>query len=214
MQLVEALIGLHGSVQSGYYWLHMSLHITKPTKWHVRLVKTWISLCNRPVWSESSLSSPLIYLLLKNNFQLNFSLVVWHIHRKRGGGNNKVVYWWKKITRYSIGGILSHHCINRMWWHETGSDVMLMLWWSCYLTMVNHDLDMVNLQNFTIQSWNQHKFCKMMFCWQNKDECLKNTLGMVKTLLNRCHKINHIMTIAWPLSFQQNGTTMIQHCFD
>ena len=203
MQLVEAPIGLHGSVQSGYCWLHMSLHITKPTKWHVHLVKTWISLCNRPVWSESSLSSSLIYLLLKNNFQLNFLLVVWHIHRKKGGGggNNKVFYWWNLITPLYKQDVMS------WWWYETGSDVMLMLWWSCCLTMVN-------LQNFTIQSWNQHKFCKMMFCWQNKDECLTNTLGMVKTLLNRCHKINHIMTIAWPWSFQQNGPTMIQHCFD
>ena len=32
----------------------MSRSMTKPTKWHVRLAKTQISLDIRPVWSESS----------------------------------------------------------------------------------------------------------------------------------------------------------------
>ena len=36
---------------------HLSLLRTKPTKWHVRAVKTQISLDIRPVWSESSLSA-------------------------------------------------------------------------------------------------------------------------------------------------------------
>ena len=36
---------------------HMSQCMTKPTKWHVRPVKTQISLGIRPVWSESSLST-------------------------------------------------------------------------------------------------------------------------------------------------------------
>ena len=36
---------------------HMSRLMTKPTKWHVRPVKTQISLGIRPVWSESSLSA-------------------------------------------------------------------------------------------------------------------------------------------------------------
>ena len=31
--------------------------MTKPTKWHVRLAKTEISLGIRPAWSESSLSA-------------------------------------------------------------------------------------------------------------------------------------------------------------
>ena len=35
----------------------MSRLVTKPTKWHVRPVKTQISLGIRPVWSESSLSA-------------------------------------------------------------------------------------------------------------------------------------------------------------
>ena len=34
---------------------HMSRDVTKPTNWHVRPVKTQISLCIRPVWSESLL---------------------------------------------------------------------------------------------------------------------------------------------------------------
>ena len=36
---------------------NMSRLMTKPTKWHVRPVKTQISLGIRPVWSESSLSA-------------------------------------------------------------------------------------------------------------------------------------------------------------
>ena len=35
--------------------IHLSLLVTKPTKWCVRLAKTQISLGIRPVWSESSL---------------------------------------------------------------------------------------------------------------------------------------------------------------
>ena len=35
----------------------MSCRMTKPTKWPLRLAKTRISLCIRPVWSESSLSA-------------------------------------------------------------------------------------------------------------------------------------------------------------
>ena len=31
--------------------------MTKPTKWHVRLAKTRISMCIHPVWSESLLST-------------------------------------------------------------------------------------------------------------------------------------------------------------
>ena len=42
-----------------WFWcsskLHMSQRMTKPTKWHVRPTKTQISLCIRPVWSESSM---------------------------------------------------------------------------------------------------------------------------------------------------------------
>ena len=34
---------------------YMSRLMTKPTKWHVRPVKTQISLGIRPVWSDSSL---------------------------------------------------------------------------------------------------------------------------------------------------------------
>ena len=37
--------------------LHLSRLMTKPTKWHVHLVKTQISLGIRSVWSESSLSA-------------------------------------------------------------------------------------------------------------------------------------------------------------
>ena len=37
------------------YNAYMSRDMTKPTKWHVRPVKTQISLVIRPVWSESSL---------------------------------------------------------------------------------------------------------------------------------------------------------------
>ena len=36
-------------------WCNMSQCMTKPTKWHVHLVKTQISPGIRPVWSESSL---------------------------------------------------------------------------------------------------------------------------------------------------------------
>ena len=36
---------------------NLSRLMTKPTKWHVRLAKTQISLGIRPVWSESSLSA-------------------------------------------------------------------------------------------------------------------------------------------------------------
>ena len=36
---------------------HLNRLMTKPTKWHVRPAKTQISLCIRPVWSESSLSA-------------------------------------------------------------------------------------------------------------------------------------------------------------
>ena len=35
--------------------IHLSLRMTKPTKWHVRPAKTQIRLSIRPVWSESSL---------------------------------------------------------------------------------------------------------------------------------------------------------------
>ena len=41
-------------------WEHheyLSHCMTKPTKWHVRPIKTQISLGMRPVWSESSLSA-------------------------------------------------------------------------------------------------------------------------------------------------------------
>ena len=41
----------------GAYDSHLSRLMTKPTKWHVRPAKTQISLCIRPVWSESSLSA-------------------------------------------------------------------------------------------------------------------------------------------------------------
>ena len=34
---------------------NLSQRMTKPSKWHVRPTKTWISLGIRPVWSESSL---------------------------------------------------------------------------------------------------------------------------------------------------------------
>ena len=47
-----------GNKVHGTYHLrirHMSLHMTKPTKWPVRPVKTHISMGIRPVWSESSL---------------------------------------------------------------------------------------------------------------------------------------------------------------
>ena len=39
------------------YFLHLSHLMTKPTKWHVHLAKTQISLGIHPVWSESSLSA-------------------------------------------------------------------------------------------------------------------------------------------------------------
>ena len=37
--------------------LYMNRLLTKPTKWHVRIAKTQISLCICPVWSESLLSA-------------------------------------------------------------------------------------------------------------------------------------------------------------
>ena len=40
-----------------HYYVYMSRRMTKPTKWHVRPVKTRISLGILPVWSESSLSA-------------------------------------------------------------------------------------------------------------------------------------------------------------
>ena len=45
------------SSDTGYLQCQMSRSTTKPTKWHVRIVKTLISLGIRPVWSESSLSA-------------------------------------------------------------------------------------------------------------------------------------------------------------
>ena len=63
----EILIKAHNIFMENYYrtWSgiilklssYLSRSMTKPTKWHVRLAKTPISLGIRPVWSESSLSA-------------------------------------------------------------------------------------------------------------------------------------------------------------
>ena len=44
-------------IQRNRYGGYFSHLMTKPTKWHVHLVKTKISLGSHPVWSESSLSA-------------------------------------------------------------------------------------------------------------------------------------------------------------
>ena len=102
----------------------MSHIMTKPTKWHVRPVKTQISLGIRPVWSESSLSA----------WRKLGSLATNWVHSKdsdQTGRMPRLIWVFAGPTCHFVGFVMRWlnilSCVNKMkWagaWHHQQNEV-------------------------------------------------------------------------------------------